>query len=167
MCWPKAQSCTLNSYLLSFHLCRKACMTSCPAMPMKSSRHHRRPTSNIWMRASSREVRWTRMNWRGVTSCCGFMFVIRTHEPLTCCRGDVTGQAPNLCIILPDNVMCCIIIPCPTCFLSLSLPSIQALRARLAEGKRRLSGPTEGASETGSGKRQQPSAARTKDRGSR
>lgn len=44
-------------------------------------RHHRRLPSNSWMRASSQGVRWIRTNWRGVTSCCGFIyfFYIITH----------------------------------------------------------------------------------------
>lgn len=139
----------LNLYSLNFHCYRRASRMSRPAMLTKFLRRHRRLLSKSWTRASSREARWIRTSWRGVTSCCELMFFaelfICGYKPLTGCRG-LQKHSPSDTFVY--NCSCC---------------STQALRERMAEGERWLSGPTQGASETGSCERQQPSAAGTKN----
>lgn len=85
---------SLNSYSLYFHHYRRASRMSRPAMLTKFLRRHRRLLSKSWTRASSREARWIRTSWRGVTSCCELMFFaelfICGHKPLTGCRGEST-----------------------------------------------------------------------------
>lgn len=63
----------IPTYLTRGHLCRTACRMSCPPMQTMFLRRRQRLPSNRWTRVSSQEVRWIGMNWRGVTSCCGFI----------------------------------------------------------------------------------------------
>lgn len=145
MCWFKALSCgysALNSYQLSCRLCRTACRMSCPAMRMRFSRPHRRLPSNSWMRASSQEVRWIGMNWRGVTSCCGFIFFLQdcSHAHTNVSPPDKAFAAMKT--LFYDATVCTDWKILHLTHLSLSSALIQAFRARMAEDEGRLSGPT-------------------------